>query len=190
MLYDSISTDDKVNDSTEQLFLFDSLPWSIKNKFKGAMKQTLEYTNNLLNYDVNNKLPLEQRICLLKTSDKVKEKAMLKLKEVKSKTDDSGTKARHYIDGLLKIPFGIFKREAIFDMPDSNEIAFKKIIEKDKYLVCYIYQKQKNILMEIIKNIQSIYSALSFNDNESKMYILIQRVEKLKKKSYMIVYIY
>lgn len=184
LLYDSISTDDKVNDSTEQIFLFDSLPWSIKNKFKGAMKQTLEYTNNLLNYDVNNKLPLEQRICLLKTSDKVKEKAMLKLKEVKSKTDDSGTKARHYIDGLLKIPFGIFKRETIFDILDSNETAFRKIIEKDKYsnLLHVSKKSAKYTSMEIIKNINSIYSSLSFNDNESKMYILMQRVEKLKKK--------
>ena len=184
LLYDSISTDDKVNDSTEQLFLFDSLPWSIKNKFKGAMKQTLEYTNNLLNYDVNNKLPLEQRICLLKTSDKVKEKAMLKLKEVKSKTDDSGTKARHYIDGLLKIPFGIFKRESIFDILDSNESAFRKIIEKEKYAnLLHVSKKTtKYTSMEIIKNIKSINSALSFGDNESKMYILLQRVEKLKKK--------
>ena len=37
----------------------------------------------------------------MKCSDKVKEKAMVKLKEVKSKTDDSSSKSRQYLDGLL-----------------------------------------------------------------------------------------
>ena len=40
----------------------------------------------------------------MKADDSVKEKAMLKLKEVKAKSEDSGTKARHYLEGLLKIP--------------------------------------------------------------------------------------
>ena len=44
----------------------------------------------------------------MKTHESVKEKAMQKLKEVKSKSEDSGSKARHYLDGLLKIPFGIY----------------------------------------------------------------------------------
>ena len=34
---------------------------------------------------------------------------MVKLKEVKAKSEDSGSKARQYLDGLLKIPFGIYK---------------------------------------------------------------------------------
>ena len=53
------------------------------------MQQTIEYTNNLANSD-NNKIPLEQQICLLKTNDNVKE-SYAKLK-VKSKSDDSGSK--------------------------------------------------------------------------------------------------
>ena len=76
------------------------------------MKNTIDYSNKLLNYD-NNKIPLEQQICLLKVSDNIKEKAMIKLKEVKSKSDDTCSKARHYIDGLLKIPFNIYKNEPI-----------------------------------------------------------------------------
>ena len=49
----------------------------------------------------------------MKVGDNVKEKAMQKLKEVKSKSEDSGSKARQYLDGLLKIPFGIYKEEYI-----------------------------------------------------------------------------
>ena len=84
LLYDSISNDDKNKpDTYEQTILFDSLPWNIKIKFKCAMKETIEYTHNLLSMDSVNKIPLEQRICLLKVNDSVKEKAMMKLKEIK-----------------------------------------------------------------------------------------------------------
>ena len=74
------------------------------------MKSTVKYTKNLSNFD-NNKIPIEQQICLMKANDTVKEKAMIKLKEVKAKSEDSGSKARQYLDGLLKIPFGIYRKE-------------------------------------------------------------------------------
>ena len=38
---------------------------------------------------------------------------MIKVKELRYKTDYSGAKLRHYLEGLLKIPFGIFKRKNI-----------------------------------------------------------------------------
>jgi hypothetical protein len=86
----------------------------VKKFFKDAMKSTIQYTNDLSNFDCN-KIPLEQQICLMKASDSVKEKAMVKLKELKSKSEDSGSKARQYLDGLLKIPFGIYKSEELLD---------------------------------------------------------------------------
>ena len=36
---------------------------------------------------------------------------MLKLKEVKAKSEDTGSKARLYLEGFLRIPFGVFKQE-------------------------------------------------------------------------------
>ena len=104
LLYDLLSND--VNgsiDTSEQTLLFDSLPWKTKNFFKDAMNETINYTNNLANFD-NSKIPLEQQICLMKVDDSIKEKAMNKLKEIKSKSEDTGSKARTYLDGLLKIP--------------------------------------------------------------------------------------
>ena len=47
----------------------------------------------------------------MKVNDNIKEKAMQKLKEIKSKSEDSGSKSRQYLDGLLKIPFGIYKKK-------------------------------------------------------------------------------
>ena len=112
LLYDLLSNDS--NDSHEQKLLYDSLSWNLKKKFKIAMIKTIEYTTSLSNFD-NNKIPLEQQICLMKVNDNVKEKAMQKLKEIKSKSEDSGSKARQYLDGLLKIPFNIYKEEYILN---------------------------------------------------------------------------
>ena len=52
----------------------------------------------------------------MKTDDIVKEKAMVKLKEVKMKSEDTGTKAMQYLEGLLKIPFGNYKEEPILSL--------------------------------------------------------------------------
>jgi ATP-dependent Lon protease len=129
LLYDLLSNDSNGNiDTSEQTLLFDSLPWKIKSFFKEAMKQTITYTNTLSNFD-NSKIPLEQQICLMKAPESVKEKAMNKLKEVKSKTDDTGSKARTYLDGLLKIPFGIYKKERVLTIMDSIKSTFKNIID-------------------------------------------------------------
>jgi ATP-dependent Lon protease len=127
LLYDLLSNDSNGNiDSQEQVILFDSFTWSIKEEFKQAMKKTVQYTNELTNYDFN-KIPLEQQICLMNVPNSVKEKAMLKLKEVKAKSEDSGTKARQYLDGLLKIPFEIYKREPILYIMDEIKQKFKNI---------------------------------------------------------------
>lgn len=130
LLYDLLSNEKNGSiDTVEQTLLFDSLPWRIKSFFKDAMKQTVIYTNNLSNFD-NNKIPLEQQICLMKTDDSVKEKAMNKLKEVKSKSDDSGTKARSYLDGLLKIPFGVYRQEPILTLMSNIKTDFQTMLRK------------------------------------------------------------
>ena len=121
------NTNSNIVDTTEQTLLLDSLPWSIKQYFKEAMKNTIQYTNELTNFD-NHKIPLEQQICLLKAPDTVKEKAMQKLKEVKAKTEDSGSKARQYLDGLLKIPFCIYRREPILFLMNEIKADFKNMM--------------------------------------------------------------
>lgn len=134
LLYDLLSNDNNgIIDTTEQTLLFDSLPWKFKNYFKDAMKETINYTNSLSNFD-DSKIPLEQQICLMKSDDSIKEKAMNKLKEIKSKTDDNGSKARTYLEGLLKIPFGIYKTEPILNVMSTIKERFKLTIDKVKKL--------------------------------------------------------
>jgi len=151
LLYDLLSNDVNGNiDTIEQTTLYESFPWPIKRYFSDAMKSTIKYTNNLSNID-HNKIPLEQQICLMKVCENVKEKAMTKLKEVKSKTDDSGSKARQYLDGLLKIPFGVYKKEDILCIFKEMNDDFKNNLEKIKNHVEEIPIKEKYNLLEINK---------------------------------------
>ena len=153
LLYDLLSSETNGNfDTLDQTVLFDSLPWSIKKYFRDAMTNTVKYTKNLTNFDTS-KIPIEQQICLMKASDTIKEKAMLKLKEVKAKSEDSGSKARQYLEGLLKIPFGIYKKEHLLTIMETNNNKFVEIIKniKEKNNSIEIPTKEKYSLLEIDK---------------------------------------
>ena len=131
LLYDMLSNEMNPQvESNEQTALFNSLPWNMKLYFKDAMKQTVSYTNAISKYDAG-KIPLEQQICLLKTTDAVKEKAMVKLREIKSKSDDTTTKARQYLDGLLKIPFGTYSREKVLDEMAKVKEIYLQLCKRD-----------------------------------------------------------
>lgn len=164
LLYDLLSNDTNGHiDTQDQIKLFDSLPWSIKLYFKDAMKRTVEYTNELSNYDMH-KLPLEQQICLLKVPDSVKEKAMQKLKEVKAKSEDSGSKARQYLDGLLKIPFNIYKKEPIMNIMD--DIRLKYINALRIHNISNNTIKDKYTSLEILRTITDYKKGQSQNNIE------------------------
>lgn len=92
--------------------VLNSIPFNCKNNFKFAVDITKQSIERILNN--NTTMPIEQQILLLNVNDNVKERAMQKLREVKSKSEESGGKAKQYLDGLLKIPFGIYKQEEIF----------------------------------------------------------------------------
>ena len=128
LLYDLLTKDtNNTINSAEQMILYDSLPIEFKKYFKDAMTKTLSYTEELYNF--SNNIPLEQQICLLKVNDSVKEKAMVKLKEVKSKSDDTGSKARQYLEGLLRIPFGQYRREEIMEYIPEIISSYNKIVD-------------------------------------------------------------
>ena len=180
LLYDLLSSEsNNSTDTIEQNIIYDSFPWSVKDYFKDAMKKTIQYTNDLSNFDIN-KIPLDQQICLLKAPDSVKEKAMLKLKEVKAKSEDSGSKARQYIDGLLKIPFGIYKREPILDQMNIIRGQFKNIYTKYKIKECIpdISEREKYTSIEILKYIKQIKEHFDSNSINSLLNYMIEGDKK------------
>ena len=116
------------NDSSEQICLFNSFPWKIKNYFKDAMKNTINFTQNSIQKYDTNRISIEQQIYLWKVSDSIKEKAITKLKEIKGKPEDSGTKAKQYLEGLLKIPFNIYREEPVLKMSKKTNVIFTKLL--------------------------------------------------------------
>jgi ATP-dependent Lon protease len=186
LLYDLLSNETNGHvDTLEQTLLYDSLPWNIKKYFRSAMKQTIQYTNNLYNFD-NNKIPLEQQICLLKATDNIKEKAILKLKEIKAKTEDSGTKARQYLDGLLKIPFSIVREEQILTIMDENQQLIsgilQKITENDQYpLSIELPSKLRYTNRETLRLIETIRQNYIGNILSSSLTGMKTNILQLKK---------
>ena len=187
LLYDLLSTDTNGNiDSNDQIQIYDSFTWFVKKQFKHAIKKMVQYNNEIMNFDMN-KIPLEQQICFLKVPNNVKEKAMTKLKEIKSKGDDNGSKARQYLDGLLKIPFQIYKREPSLNWMNENREQFKKIVHKYQHLLndwkIVIPQKEKYTNIEIFKYLQSILLYIQKEENQwNENYLYKLLMEGTKKK--------
>ena len=129
LLYDLLSNDiNGMIDTYEQTIIYDSLPLNVKKYFCDVMKKIVNYSNKLSHVNAS-KISLEQRICLMKTSDIVKEKAMVKLKEVKMKSEDTGSKAMQYLEGLLKIPFEIYKEEPVLTLMGYTFKFFSETID-------------------------------------------------------------
>ena len=171
LLYDLITSingnhSDQI-DNPEQKIIYDSFPWKIKMYFKNAMKHTIKFTQDIVSkYDLN-RVTLEQQIFLLNVQDNIKEKAMIKLKEIKGKSDDSGTKAKQYLEGLLKIPFGVYREERFLKLRDEINVDFNKFIAdfsklsqelKEELLV--VPNKTRYMNYEILKHISSMESML------------------------------
>ena len=192
ILYDILSND-KINNN-DQTKIYNSLNWNCKKHLKNALQKTVEYTNELLNFETS-KIPLEQHIYFMKANINVKEKALQKLKELKSKSDDTGSKARQYLDGLLKIPFNIYKEEEILKIKYEINILINNIINPVKnsnFLLLSNTSELSNIL-SIIDNMKNNNNTININIIEkishNKVFItyellqvIIEYIEKNKKK--------
>ena len=173
LLYDLLSNESNQSvDSEEQIMLLSSLPYHGKRGFREAMKNTVQYTQELTNFNMN-KIPLEQQICLLKVNDAVKEKAIMKLKEVKSKSDDSGSKARQYLDGLLKIPFEVYRKEPILFVMNEARILFKGLVDK-------IRKNELDVTDEVVPLLKCKYTNMEIMFYLRKIKEYISDCERIK----------
>ena len=88
------------------------------NQFPSIVIQKLNLAkkcldDNIKNFEKTNDINVKEKILLLKAPDNVKQKAFEKLRDANSGRE-VGSKAQQYIDGLLKIPFGVYIEEPIF----------------------------------------------------------------------------
>ena len=93
--------------------LFNSLHWKIQKIFKISNSSFEDQKKKLENISIND-IPYESKILALNTSEYIKSKAIEKLKEINGSKENS-IKAQQWLDGFLKIPFGIYKKEKIID---------------------------------------------------------------------------
>jgi ATP-dependent Lon protease len=108
LLYDLLASDTSGGGVgiTDQATLHGSLPWAARRMVRKAIALQNSYSDK-----GESRIPLEQRITLMKVPQWVKDKANQKLCEVRAKTDDTGAKARQYLEGLVRIPFGEIREE-------------------------------------------------------------------------------
>ena len=206
LLYELISLNPSDQKNTK--ILYNSFPLSIKKLLKKHMKNALDFSQELTKkYDINY-LTLEQQIYLMKVPDKVKEKAMVKFKEIKQKDDSNSSKAKQYLEGLVKIPFCVYKREPILSIMKNINIMFKDLIEKyemptnliiekkkqytnheiHKYVNEYIQDVHLNVKINIISCIKDQktkklieISHIINNDSNSKEYISNSKLNKTER---------
>jgi ATP-dependent Lon protease len=126
ILFDVFKAKDKKDVSTE---VYQSLHHSIRemlDQSKGKVEKEELELSKISESDI----PYERRIGLLKTSDDVKSKALEKLKAMKS-SFQGDSKAQSWLDGLLKLPFGVNSQNEIISFKDS---FIKKINESNSSL--------------------------------------------------------
>lgn len=159
LLYDLITDSTGASsDSVDQMLIYESFPWKIKLFFKDTMKNTIKYTKEMIHkYDIN-RVSLEQQIYVMKVPENVKEKAVAKLKEIKSKNDDSGAKAKQYLEGLLKIPFGIFCEEPVIKKVKTIQHGFSNTLYKfpETLKVLELAKKDRYTTIEMTRFIDKV----------------------------------
>ena len=181
MLYDLISetrSSTETIDSAEQKIIFNSLSWKMRSYFKDAMRNTVQYSNAISSKYDSNKLTLEQQVFFMKAGDVIKEKAINKLKELKNKTEEQGGKIKQYLEGLLKIPFGIFREETILTIVKDVNVKFIDLIKQSsvshKFQDC---KKTKYTVFEINIYIQEIKPVIE----DAIKTFLINEIPRLNK---------
>ena len=86
---------------------------------------------------------------------------MQKLKEVKAKSEDSGSKARQYLDGLLKIPFNIYRKEPILNKMKDIKEKYTNMLQISNITNSVI--KEDYTSLEILKTIKNYKESININ---------------------------
>ena len=170
LLFDLINNDSfilKATPVSEEIY--NSFHWSIKKNFRinfSKYKSKNDFTKNFN----ENTIPYDKRINLMKTDDQVKAKAFNKLKEIENNRSDS-SKSTQYLDGLLKIPFGIFRKEYIFGCLEGLLDDFNNYIQKYK-LNNNNQLKNRNDVIKFLKNYNELNNSLLENVFNDKIDVL------------------
>ena len=194
LLYDLINANN-TEGSAEELYMYESLPWKLKKYFNDIVKQTVKQTNDISQKFEVSKITLEQQIYMMKAEDYVKEKAITKLKEVKGKPDEIGAKAKQYLEGLIKIPFGIYKEEKILKQAKENNKWFIRLLDmvlhffpelaitkKERYTNVEISNFIKNLMVYINTNVLENIKQFCEKASSKQISTIVQSINSIIKQ--------
>mgnify|MGYP005840903633 CR=1 FL=1 len=178
ILYDILIS--STNNYSYSDIIYSSFPWSIKKLVKHCMLTGVRALNDYTNFKIDD-VPLEQQIMMMNVNDNVKQKAMSKLNEVKSKSPETGSKAQHYIENLLKIPFGKYRIEPMLTLTKKMESQFRIFLNSyDLYEELNIEEKEKYTLIDIQNSINKIKNSMYDKNKEFNEKINL-KLDKLKR---------
>jgi len=118
--------------------LINSLDSEVKNRLNtNVVSITCSETS------VDDSVNYEKKIQLMNVDSSTKNKALDKLKEINNnKNSDNNAKAIQYLDGLLKIPFGIYKKEYLKVKLEALKKHFYKLIGRLEDSINELYKKE------------------------------------------------
>ena len=171
VLFDVFKAKDKKDLSSE---IYASLHYTIR-EFLDISKIKVDKQENDLAKFIESDLPYERRIAMLKTEDDVKGKAMEKLKSMKS-AFQGDSKAQHWLDGLLKIPFGVYKEN---DILSFKEKFCKRINQTDSSLKLFSDNDIDNYINDLMINDHSngfISEWMQYKKNKKQYLIDVRKI--------------
>jgi hypothetical protein len=175
VIYD-ILTKKISKDKGKQLYL--SLHTSVQKLFDSALDEFKEENNKLQNIS-DEDVPFDKRIQLSKANENAKLKAMEKFKSISSGGlfgSSGDNKAQQWLNGFLKIPFGIYKQNPIITFIDNFSVDIKNFIKtlkvnnKEIYsdLDLLFYNNKGNNIQLVINYFQGIVNDSKLNDEFNK----------------------
>ncbi len=190
IIYDLINEQSFTNDSQSVAdIIFKSFDWRLQKLFKSTKQNVENQKKKIQSLSVSD-IPYESRIMMMNAPENVKAKAMEKIKEVGG-SKESSIKAQQWLDGLLKIPFGTYKKEPIIEFFHSFQnkiekyvdILSLKMIEVDVESLNY---KNKNIYQIMIEIINE-YNAITYKSENAydKFIVYIKTVIRNVQKEIM-----
>jgi ATP-dependent Lon protease len=188
IIYDMISNQSdllKAQPLAEEIYR--SLHWSVQKMFRVVFKN-LEKKKQKRDGDISEEdIPYKQRIELLNVNKSVKNKANEKLKEMEG-SKESGAKAQQYLDGLLKIPFGTYKKEPILEFLNKFTIKLQEFMEEcNEKVVNYVANTDStSYACTKIKEIIDVYEPEKIT-TENQIDLFMDKINNIFEDVYKIV---
>jgi ATP-dependent Lon protease len=172
LMYDMISSSsDTIKPQFMGQEIYRSLHWSVQKLFKIAFKNVEKYRDKLIDF-TDEDIPYKDRIVHMNASKSIKSKAIEKLREIESSKENS--KPKNYLNGLLKIPFNVYKKEKIISFLENfNKDFYITIVEILKYLKeIDIDNELFNYLKKNILLICNLYDNQNYTEKKIDDYLL------------------